>query len=77
MVAITLRNVPDPVHKELSARARNAGMSLEEYLRDLLSKAAAKPSMDDWLRKVTARVESSGVHMGADEIVQLIREGRE
>lgn len=68
-IAITVRNVPDAVHHELSARAARAGMSLQEYLREMLVDAAAQPSVADVIARARARVEATGAHIDAASIL--------
>lgn len=41
MAAITIRNLPDEVHRALKARAQRHGRSTEAEVRDILEKAVA------------------------------------
>ena len=66
MVAVTVRDVPGEVRDELASRAARAGKSLQEYLREVLVAAAAKPSFDDVLARARARVTATGVRIDAD-----------
>lgn len=75
--SITIRNVPDEVRDELAARAARSGRSLQEFLRLELESMAAKPSLEDWMAKVRARVEGSGLHLSAEDIVTSIRQDRD
>jgi plasmid stability protein len=43
MSMIQIRNVPDSLHRELKARAARAGMTLSDYLLDLIRKSAERP----------------------------------
>ena len=63
MVAVTVRNVPEPVRDELAARAARQGQSLQEYLRALLVDLAQKPTVGDVLSRARARVEATGVRL--------------
>ena len=76
-VAVTIRNVPDEVRNELAARAARSGRSLQEYLRRELIELASKPSTDDWLAQLRARVEARGTQLSADQIVSAIRADRD
>lgn len=69
MVAITVRDIPDDVRNELAARAARAGQSLQEYVRGLLVTSAAKPTTDDLISRARARVEATGVRLGAAPIL--------
>lgn len=77
MVAITVRDVPPDIHNGLARLAAGSGKSLEQYLRELFAHTVEKPPLEDWIRQVRARVEGSGVQIGAEEIVRSIREDRD
>lgn len=68
-VAITIRDVPDKVRDELAARAARAGMSLQEYLRGMLSESAARPAVDDVIARARSRVEATGARVDAESIL--------
>lgn len=68
-VAITIRDVPDPVRDELAARAARAGMSLQEYLRSMLVRSAARPTVDDVIARARSRVGATGVRVDAEQIL--------
>lgn len=55
MKMIQIRNVPDPLHRELKARAARAGMSLSDYLLDVVRRAAERPEPDELRRRVRER----------------------
>ena len=50
-----IRDVPDVVHRTLKARAAAAGTSLSEYVRDLLERAAARPTPQELSLRIEAR----------------------
>jgi plasmid stability protein len=68
-VAITVRDVPDKVRDELAGRAARAGMSLQEYLRDMLVRSATRPAVDDLIARARSRVEATGVRVDAESIL--------
>ena len=68
-VSVTIRDVPDETRAELAARAARAGQSLQEYLRGQLIELAAKPSVDLLWARVRARVELTGTHVTAEQIL--------
>ena len=69
MVAITIRDIPDDVRDELAARAARTGKSLQEYLRGMLVDTAAKPTVDEVLRRARTRVEATGSRLDASTIL--------
>lgn len=71
--SIQIRNVPDPVHKTLRARAAAAGLSLSDYLLREIVRVAERPPIADVLARAQGR--SGGV--SAAEIVDAVRSGRE
>lgn len=51
-VQITIRDVPDAVKEELSARAALEGKSMQEYLKGELVRLSSRPPVE----KVVARI---------------------
>ena len=68
-VAITIRDVPDAVRDELAARAARAGQSLQEYLRGMLVDTTSRPAPADVIARARARVDATGVRVGAEAIL--------
>ena len=54
-VMVQIRNVPDPVHRKLKARAALAGMSLSNYLLAELQRAAERPTRAELLERLARR----------------------
>jgi antitoxin FitA len=52
---IQLRSVPDELHRTLKVRAAKAGMTLSDYLLSELEQLAKKPTMQEWLERVSSR----------------------
>ena len=50
---IQIRNVPEPLHRKLKARAARAGMSLSAYLLEQITAQASVPTPQE----MTARLE--------------------
>jgi plasmid stability protein len=46
---IQVRDVPDHVHGTLKSRAAREGMSLSDFLKRELARAAERPTMQEWL----------------------------
>ncbi len=55
MSMIQIRNVPEEVHRELKARAARAGMTLSDYLMNLIRKASERPEPEVLLRRIRER----------------------
>jgi plasmid stability protein len=55
MKMVQVRNVPEPLHRTLKARAALAGMSLSEYLLAELRRIAARPSREELLERLRGR----------------------
>jgi plasmid stability protein len=52
---IQLRNVPDPLHRTLKARAAMAGMSLSDYLLAEIREVAQRPTLAELRDRLHAR----------------------
>lgn len=52
---IQVRNVPDPVHRKLKARAALAGMSLSDYVLKELERALERPTRQELLERLASR----------------------
>ena len=48
---IQVRDVPDTVHRTLKARAAREGMSLSDFIKRELERAAERPTMKEWLER--------------------------
>jgi antitoxin FitA len=55
MPMIQIRNVPEPVHRELKIQAVRAGMSLSEYLLREVQRVAWRPTAEEVLERLAAR----------------------
>lgn len=74
-IMIQIRNVPDELHREVKARAARAGMSLSDYLLDLLRRTAERPEREELLRRVRERAPVYSGELSADA-VRAERESR-
>ena len=70
---IQVRDVPDSVHSTLKARAAQEGMSLSDYLKRELERAAQKPALKEWLD----RTRSLKPIRGKQNAAQLVRAARD
>ena len=72
MPSITIRNVPEETHEELTARAAASGRSLQEYLRAELIAMASKPDIEAWLAGVEQRLKASPSRVTTEAILRHI-----
>ena len=54
-VMIQVRNVPDPLHRTLKARAATEGMSLSDYCLGELRRFAERPTLEEMLERLAKR----------------------
>jgi plasmid stability protein len=54
-VLLQIRDVPEEVHRALKARAAAAGVSLSEYVREVLERSARRPTPTELGARVAAR----------------------
>ena len=73
---IQIRNVPDELHRTLKARAAKAGMTLSDYLLSEIEQVAKKPTMKEWLEKVS-RDEPVEVDEPPEVIVRRMRDAED
>ncbi|MBO0788797.1 MAG: antitoxin [Actinobacteria bacterium] len=73
MTALTIRDVSDEAVRTMKVRAAQAGQSLQAYLRSLIEKEAAKPTVAEAVER--ARRDAIAGISTAD-ILESIDEGR-
>jgi antitoxin FitA len=66
---IQVRHVPDALHAELVRRARHKGMTLTDYVQEVLEREVARPLPEELFERVATReaVELDG------PVAELIR----
>jgi hypothetical protein len=69
---IQVRNVPDKLHRELTRRAKAAGLTLTDYVQRLLEREVGRPPSSD----VFARIASRPPVESARASAELLREER-
>jgi plasmid stability protein len=71
MTALTIRDVPDDAVRTMKIRAAQAGQSLQAYLRGLIEKEAAKPTVAEAVeqarREATANISTADILAAIDE----------
>lgn len=70
---IQVRNVPENLHRELVHRARRRGLTLTDFIQQILEREVARPLAED----VMARLESRDPVEVDVPIAELIRTERE
>ncbi len=71
MTALTIRDVSDDAVRVMKVRAAQAGQSLQAYLRGLIEKEAARPTVAEAVeqarRGATADISSADILAAIDE----------
>jgi plasmid stability protein len=70
---LQVRDMPVDVLARLRERAAAQGMSLSQYVRDLLSQDAAQPTISEVVDQIAARAP---VNVSDEEILDAIHEDR-
>jgi antitoxin FitA len=70
---IQIRHVPDELHRQLKARAAQAGMSLSDYLLNEMRKIAEQPTWEEFRARLATRSPVNSPLSPAD----IIREYRD
>jgi plasmid stability protein len=71
--SVQVKNVDDATHELLRQRAAAAGMTLGDYVLELIRKDLRKPSRAEWLARVRARPPANVDH---GDVIRSIDEGR-
>lgn len=67
-VMVQIRNVPEPLHRRLKARAALAGMSLSDYLLNAVREAAERPTLDELRLRLAGRAPVDPAETSADAV---------
>jgi plasmid stability protein len=70
---VQIRDVPDDVHAVLKSRAALSGVSLSEYLRTVLQRAASRPTPAE----LSARIRTRGIALGLEPSEVAVRRLRD
>lgn len=71
---LQIRDVPEPVHDALRAKARRAGMSLSAYALRVLERDARQPSLEEVFARVERRSGSRATVRGVADALEAVRE---
>ena len=81
MATLFVKDFPDDVYEALKDRARANGRSLAAEVRVLLSQAVppsrSRKEVAESIRRFREKLAAEGRGMSAEEIVEMVREGRE
>jgi antitoxin FitA len=72
---IQVRDVPEDVHRILKSRAAREGMSLSDFLKRELARAAALPTMQEWLES-TRQMKPVRSERSASQVIRELRDSR-
>ena len=72
---IQVRDVPEPLHRTLKARAAREGMSLSDFIKRELERTAERPTMREWL-ELTQRTRPIPTKRSAAQVVRELRDAR-
>jgi antitoxin FitA len=71
MGAVQIKNVPEPLHEALRARATAEGMTVSDYVLAVLRRDLDLPTQREWLARLTEREPVSDV-----DVVAALRDAR-
>ena len=72
---IQVRDVPEQVHSTLKARAAREGMSLSDFLKRELERAAERPTIREWLDR-TQQAKPVPAKRSAAQVLRKLRDAR-
>jgi plasmid stability protein len=72
---IQVRDVPDHVHGTLKSRAAREGMSLSDFLKKELARAAERPTLQEWLER-TQQAKPILAKASSAQIIRDLRDSR-
>ncbi len=73
MTALTIRDVSDDAVRTMKIRAAQAGQSLQAYLRGLIEKEAAKPTVAEAVEQAR---RGATANISTADILSVIDDGR-
>jgi len=72
---IQVRDVPEHVHGTLKSRAAREGMSLSDFIKRELERAAERPTMREWLER-TREAKPIPAKRSAARMIRELRDER-
>jgi antitoxin FitA len=76
MTHVQIRNMPEPLHRKLKARAALAGLSLSDYLLAEVERSADLPTLAEWLTRVRSGEHLEELSTRPAELIRADRDER-
>jgi plasmid stability protein len=73
---LQIRNVPDEIHAAVRVRAAQAGLSVSDYLLDLVRELVTRPTMAEIVARAKTLAQAGGGASRA-EVQAAVRSGRD
>jgi antitoxin FitA len=73
---LQIRNVPDEIHAAVRVRAAQAGLSVSDYLLELIKELVTRPTMAEVVARAKTLAQAGGGASRA-EVQAAIRTGRD
>ncbi len=74
MSNIQVRNVDEQEHEALRRRAESAGLSISQYVLELIRRDLRRPARAEWLAMVRGLPETGLSH---ESLLEILHEGRD
>lgn len=76
---MTIKNIPEVIHRRLTASAKVHGRSLNKEIISILQKQIlpSPSTKNDLLERIRQRRKKINIHLTQNELKKMIREGRE
>lgn len=71
---LNVRDLPDELHRVLTARAARRGISLRQYTIEVLTAHCSLPTMEEWLSEVEVLGPAGGSVSGAEAVERARRD---
>ncbi len=65
---LQVRNVPDPLHRTLKARAALEGKSLSDYVLEELQRLGERPTLEELRERIASRAPVGPAESAADAV---------
>jgi plasmid stability protein len=68
MANLQVKDLPEDVHAELRRRAALRGVTIRDYVLDLLRRDQRRPPLSEWLDSARALAPAPGTRSGLDDL---------
>lgn len=75
MANLQIKDLPEEIHQELRRRAGAQGMTLRQYVENLIVEDLRRPSKQEWLTRIRAR-PAFHLEVALAELLRDDRDGR-